>query len=368
VDTHAGLYVHVPFCRAKCAYCTFSSVTAVGEVSAWVEAVLAEADRYRDRLGPFGTLYVGGGTPSLLGPAELRKLLGGLRARFSFAPGCEITLEANPEDVLWDMAALWRDEGIERISVGVQSFDDVFLKKLGRRHTARQALTALETLRRAGCANLSVDLMWALPGQTLDQWERTLEEVLSFEPEHLSCYELTVEEGTPLAGAVSRDSLPDEASACVFFRKTSQLLRRRGYIHYEISNYARSPVLVSRHNVKYWRHVPYLGLGPAAHSFDGQSRWANERSLKRYVAGMRQGVSVVRFREKLSAEQRRLERLFLGFRTGEGVSVDMVGATPEARDAARRAVRRGLLRLHDDRLVPTLKGWLIADRLPLLFP
>lgn len=368
MDAHAGLYVHVPFCRSKCAYCAFYSVTAVGEVSAWVEAVLAEATLYQDRFGPFGTLYLGGGTPSLLGPAELRKLLGGLRARFSFTPECEITLEANPEDVLWDKAALWRDEGIERISVGVQSFDDVFLKKLGRRHTASQALTALETLRRAGCANLSVDLMWALPGQSLEQWERTLEKALSFEPEHLSCYELTVEEETPLAAAVSCDSLPDEASACRFFRKTSQFLRRRGYIHYEISNYARSRAFLSRHNAKYWRHVPCLGLGPAAHSFDGQSRWANERSVTRYVAGIRHGASVVRFCEKLTAEQRRLERLFLGFRTCDGVALDVVEPTPEARDAARQAVRRGLLRIRDGRLVPTLKGWLIADRLPLLFP
>lgn len=367
MDGHAGLYIHVPFCRSKCAYCGFYSVTAVGEVSAWVDAVLGEADRYRDLFGPFGTLYVGGGTPSLLGPAELRKLLGGLRDRFSLAPGCEITLEANPEDVLRDKAILWRDEGIERVSVGVQSLDDVFLKKLGRRHTARQALEALETLRGVGCANLSVDLMWALPGQSLKHWQHTLEQALAFEPEHLSCYELTVEEGTPLAAAVRCDPLPDEASACVFFQKTSQFLRRRGYIHYEISNYARGPAFLSRHNVKYWRHVPYLGLGPGAHSFDGQSRWANVNSLARYVAGIRSGVSVVRFREELNAEQRRLEQLFLGFRTRDGVSLDVVGPASEAQDAARRAVRGGLLRIRDGRFVPTLKGWLVADRLPLLF-
>lgn len=343
-------------------------MTAVGEVSAWVEAVLKEADLYRDRFGPFGSLYLGGGTPSLLGAADLRKLLGGVRARFSFAQGCEITLEANPEDVLQDKAALWRDEGIERISVGVQSFDDAFLAKLGRRHTARQAVKALETLRRAGCANLSVDLMWALPSQNLEHWRRTLETALSFDPEHLSCYELTVERGTALEAAMQGISPFDEALACVFFRKTSEFLRRRGYVHYEISNYARSRAFVSRHNAKYWRHVPYLGLGPAAHSFDGQSRWANVKSVRRYAAGIRQGVSVVQFREELTVEQRRLERLFLGFRTHDGVSLDVVGRSPEARRALRRAVRRDLLRIRNGRLVPTVKGWLIADRLPLLFP
>ncbi len=369
MGAQAGLYVHVPFCRGKCAYCSFYSVSDRAGVSAWAEALLREADLYRNRFERFDTLYVGGGTPSFLSPTVFRKVLSGLRERFSLDEKAEVTLEVNPEDVSLENAGFWLEEGVTRISVGVQSLDDACLKRLGRRHTGRQALMALEVLRLAGCANLSVDLIWGLPGQGLPAWLETLREVLAFDPEHCSCYELTVEKGTPLATLVRRGLLhvPDEETACAFFEHTSDLLHNRGYIHYEISNYARSEALLSRHNLKYWRHVPYLGLGPSAHSFDGRRRWANVRSVSRYVERLRHGEPAVDFVEELTGEKKRLERLFLGFRTREGVSMDVAVAGEKAAAALREAVAEGFFQIHKDSLIPTRKGWLVADRLPLLF-
>ncbi len=365
----AGLYVHVPFCRGKCSYCAFYSTVQEDRLAAYVEALLREAHLFRDRFGVFDTLYVGGGTPSLLSAPVLRRMLRGLRSRFAYAEDCEVTLEVNPEDVSLDTAALWRDEGVTRISVGVQALDDDLLTWLGRRHTARRAREALEILRRFGCFHLSVDLMYAIPGQSLRRWLGTLKEILEFMPEHLSCYELTVEKGTPVAVSVRQGRLriPSEEVLCLFFEKTSDFLQSHGYLHYEISNYARTDAWVSRHNSKYWRRVPYLGLGPGAHSFDGRKRWANVRSVSRYVARLQNGSPGTAFEEELSTEQERLEKLLLGFRTREGVPMDVLGTEEKRLHPARKAQAEGLVQIRDGALVPTRKGWLVADRLPLLF-
>lgn len=365
----AGLYVHVPFCRGKCAYCGFYSTVQESWIPAYVEAMLREADRFRDRFGPFDTLHLGGGTPSLLSPNVLQRLVRGLHERFSFAVDIELTLEVNPEDVSRESVSVWLDEHINRVSVGVQCLDDPLLEILGRRHTAGRALAALETLRRGGCHNLTVDLMWGLPGQDLSRWWKTLEEVLAFRPEHISCYELTLEPGTRLAGLVrtGRVQLLDEEAAREWFEKTSDFLQEKGYLHYEISNYARSETWVSRHNTKYWRHVPYLGLGPGAHSFDGRRRWANVRSVSRYVTSLRDGTPCVEFIEELSPEQKRLEQLLLGFRTREGVPLDVAVCGEATARVVHTMEAEGLVRRHNGFLTPTRHGWLVADHLPFLF-
>lgn len=338
-------------------------------MSAWGEALLREADLYRDRFQRFDTLYVGGGTPSGLPREGFRRILSGLRDRFSFAEDGEVTVEVNPEDVTRDSALFWRDEGISRVSVGVQALDDACLKTLGRRHTSRRALEALEILRRAGFANLSVDLMWGLPDQSVSRWVETLEATLAYSPEHCSCYELTLEEGTPLTAMVKagRLQLPDEEKACEFFERTSDFLQSRGYIHYEISNFARSEALVCRHNMKYWHHGPYLGLGPAAHSFDGRRRWANVSSVREYGQSLSDGRAPLDFLEELTPGQLRLETLLLGFRMHLGVPLAVVGEEETPNGALSRAVAEGLLELRDGYAVPTRKGWLMADSLPLLF-
>ncbi|MEJ5349680.1 MAG: radical SAM family heme chaperone HemW [Desulfosoma sp.] len=365
----AGLYVHVPFCRGKCRYCGFYSTVQEDWLPAYVEALLREAHLFRDRFTVFDTLYVGGGTPSLMSAPLFRRMLRGLRSRFVYAEDCEVTLEVNPEDVSSDTAALWRDEGITRISVGVQTLDDVFLTWLGRRHTARRAREALEILRRFDCFHLSVDIMYAIPGQSLRRWLGTLREILAFKPEHLSCYELTVEKRTPLAVSVRQGRLrmPSEEVLCLFFERTSDFLQSHGYLHYEISNYARCQAWVSRHNGKYWRRVPYLGLGPGAHSFDGRKRWANVRSVPIYVTRLHNGSPCTSFEEELSLEQERLEQLLLGFRTREGVPMDVLGTEEKGLLPAQKAQAEGLMQIRDGALVPTRKGWLVADQLPLLF-
>ncbi|MBZ4659086.1 MAG: hemW [Desulfacinum sp.] len=364
-----GLYVHVPFCRGKCAYCDFYSEPSHALASRWVDAVLREVDLYKDLFSRFDTLYLGGGTPSLLSGEDLGRLLKGLRERFSFESDTEITLEANPDDVAPERAALWRALGINRLSLGVQSSDEAMLRLLGRRHTVSQAAAAVETARRAGFSNLGLDLMWGLPGQTLAHWQDTLEWALAFSPEHLSCYELTLERGTPLQERALRGelALPPEEESRRFFVATSRLLEARGYVHYEISNFARADTRRSRHNQKYWHHVPYLGLGPSAHSFDGRRRWWNVRSVKAYCERLEAGGAPVAGEEVPGPEERRLEALLLGFRTREGVPLRLVGESHRVRRAVDAAVTDGLLELAGGRLRPTLAGWLVADRLPLLF-
>ncbi|SMC24985.1 oxygen-independent coproporphyrinogen-3 oxidase [Desulfacinum hydrothermale DSM 13146] len=365
----AGLYVHVPFCRGKCPYCDFYSEPSPALASRWVDGVLREADLYGDLFSRFDTLYLGGGTPSFLSGEDLGRLLSGLQRRFRWESSVEITLEANPDDVTPEKAALWWDLGINRLSLGVQSLDDAMLGVLGRRHTAAQAAAAVEAARQAGFTNLGLDLMWGLPGQSLAQWRETMESVLAFSPEHLSCYELTLEKGTVFYQMACRGdlSLPSQAQSRLFFTATSRFLRQRGYVHYEISNFARGDVFRSRHNQKYWRHVPYLGLGPSAHSFDGRRRWWNARSVETYCEMVEAGGWPVAGREIPGPEERRLEALMLGFRTREGVPLALVGDTDRARRAVTTTVSQGLLEVQRQRLRPTLAGWLVANRLPLLF-
>ncbi len=365
----AGLYVHVPFCRSKCLYCGFYSEPAQESAARWVASVLLEAEHHRDRFPAFDTVYFGGGTPSLLEERLLSELLQGLAARLPLTADPEITLEANPDDITRRRLRCWRDLGINRLSVGVQSFDDSSLRFLGRRHSASRAAEALQLARQAGFANLGIDLIWGLPGQGIDAWLATLEKALGFHPEHLSCYQLEVERGTPLHGLVEARQvlLPDDDVAAAFFVETSRRLSSHGYLHYEISNFARAARFRSRHNRKYWLHVPYLGLGPSAHSFDGVKRWWNVRSTRQYCQRLEARIAPTAAEETLDPEARRLEMVLLGFRTCDGVHLDRLGRGPDVTRALDQAVDSGLVTIEDDRAVPSLNGWLIADRLPLLF-
>jgi oxygen-independent coproporphyrinogen-3 oxidase len=317
----------------------------------------------------FDTLYLGGGTPSLLEADQFVELMTTLRRYFSFAPNTEFTLEANPDDATPEKLRFWRDLGVNRLSLGVQSLDEEELRFLGRRHTAGQALQALSQSRAAGFANLSADLMYGLPGQTLETWVRTLEQVLAFTPEHLSCYQLTLAPDTPMGAAATRGEfapLTEEAERD-FFLLTSRFLGERGYLHYEVSNFARDKEHRCRHNLKYWRHVPYLGLGPGAHSFDGRRRWWNFSSVAQYCSSVKAGGAPVAGEETLSAEQLRLEALYLGFRTREGVSLELLQARSRWQASLTELSRAGLLRMEAGRAKATVQGLVVADRLPLFF-
>ncbi len=391
-----GLYVHIPFCLRKCAYCDFFSITDLSLVSTWLAALKKEAAVYQNRFGFFDTLCLGGGTPSLLEAEQLSCLFDILRRHFAFSPDSEVTLEANPDDLTPDKLGLYRDLGINRLSLGVQSFNDQELAFLGRRHTARQTVEALDAARAAGFANLSLDLIYGLPGQSLEDWRKTLEQALAFHPEHLSCYQLTYEPGTPLGRKKARGEVAaaTEEEEREFFLFTSRFLERRGYLHYEISNFAqlgkagntpnhqainnyesfnRKPKTenrkpsYSRHNRKYWRHVPYLGLGPGAHSFRDGVRWWNVASVPQYCQSLARGEAPVADREILSPGQIRLEALYLGLRTREGAPLELLRQTPGWEKTLTNLQKSGLVEVRRDRAIPTLEGFLLADSLPLCF-
>lgn len=373
-DMTAGLYVHVPFCRSKCAYCDFYSMTDTSQVQGYLDALPREMELYRDFAPRFDTVYIGGGTPSCLLPRQLAEILCRIRENFAIAPDSEITVEVNPGDVDEDRMREIRDSGVNRVSIGLQSFDDGLLTFLGRRHSGLEGYQALESARRAGFVNLSIDLIYGVPGQSFELWQNTLETALGFAPEHLSCYELTLEEGTPLHRRITDGNigLPGEEEAYRFFSMTSGFLEGRGYTHYEVSNFAQHRSLVSRHNHKYWDHSPFLGLGPSAHSFKGSRRWWNHRSVKRYVRDVGHGIAPLGGEEELSLEELRLEALYFGFRTTQGIrgadfteryGIDLLR---EKGPALRCLQEEGLVTLEGDFLAPTRMGLALADRLCLL--
>ena len=364
-----GLYIHVPFCRSKCLYCDFYSVTDLPLTPVWLQALDREMQIYKDKFPSFDTLYLGGGAPSLLDGPQITALFGSLGRHFHFSQDTEITLEANPDDLSREKLALYRDLGVNRLSVGVQSFDDAELVFLGRRHTARQAIQALELSRDAGFNDLSLDMMYALPGQTEARWRQNLEQALVSQPEHLSCYQLTIEAGTPLSDLQAQGGFtpPGEDAERALFLFTSQFLEDRGYLHYEISNFAREQKYFSRHNWKYWRHIPYLGLGPGAHSFQDGQRWWNHRSLARYLQALKEDKAPVAGRETLTPEQLQLERLHLGFRTAAGVPLKAIQSYPRWETVLQELKNSGLVTIADHRVRPTRQGFLMADRLPLWF-
>jgi putative oxygen-independent coproporphyrinogen III oxidase len=365
----AGIYIHVPFCRGKCLYCDFASGTDLGSVPDFLAALDREMRQYLDFALRFDTIYLGGGTPSLLTAGELARLFESLQQHFVFSPDTEITLEANPDDLTPQVLKYYRELGINRLSLGVQSFNDRELAFLGRRHDALQALKAIKWAREAGFANLGVDLIYGLPGQTLDRWRRHLETTVGFWPEHLSCYQLTLEEETPLGRRRAKgefQALPEERER-EFFLVTASFLEDRGYLHYEISNFARGEANRSRHNGKYWNHTPYLGLGPAAHSYRGGRRWWNHRGLADYVRALSRGAAPVAGGETLTPEQWRLEALYLGMRTKDGVDLQLVQGDRPQEARLREIVGAGLAEVRENRLIPTRKGLAVADSLALGF-
>lgn len=321
----AGVYVHIPFCASRCAYCDFFSTLRQGEAGGrYVDAVVAEAWLRRDELRdePVRTLYLGGGTPSQLPLPLLARLIDGLRDALDLEVVEEFTVEANPDDVTraWcDAVASLR---VNRVSMGVQSFEDHILRFIGRRHTARQVATAVDNLRHAGVANISIDLIFGLPGQTLATWTESVERGIALEPQHVSAYGLTYEEGTRLWHQRERGEVVEvpEEQCLEMYSVLVEKLTAAGFEHYEISNFAL-PGYRSRHNSSYWDDTPYLGLGAAAHSYDGKVRRWNPHDLERYISTVAAG-QVAFDQEEMSLWERYDERVMLGLRTARGVDVE----------------------------------------------
>jgi oxygen-independent coproporphyrinogen-3 oxidase len=370
-DDPPGLYIHIPFCHTKCHYCGFYSTTDLAQAPDFLQAIGKEMDFYRSDFSCFDTIYIGGGTPSVLSVNDLSTILDGVADKFNVSPHAEITLEANPGDVSLMLLQDFRRLGVNRLNLGIQSFDDDALNFLGRRHSRQQAILAIEMARKAAFDNLGLDLIYGLPGQSLAGWLDTLRQALSFQPSHLSCYQLTLEPKTPLGIRHLKGEvfLPDEETLADFFFQTATVLAQAGYIHYEVSNFARDAESLSRHNQKYWRHTPYLGLGPAAHSFRNYKRWGNHGDLAYYINDLKGDAKPLATEELLTPEELRLEALFLGLRTKRGIDLDNFRVRygcdllTEKQATIELLIERELLEISGGCLRPTLAGMAVADSL-----
>jgi oxygen-independent coproporphyrinogen-3 oxidase len=369
-----GLYIHIPFCLSKCLYCDFYSSTSLSALPHFLEALFKEMEMVRSPFIQFDTVYVGGGTPSLLSPQQLDRLFASISENFNLMPNAEITVETNPASVNRSYLESIREAGINRINIGIQSFDQEVLRFLGRRHSVKQAISTIEDSRAARFHNIGLDLIYAVPGQTIDSWLHTLKQAVAFSPEHLSCYQLTLEADTPLGKRYRAREfpIPGEDLQYEFFMKTSQFLEDIGYIHYEASNFAKGTEHTSRHNQKYWDHSPYLGLGPSAHSFQDNRRWWNHRSFDQYITAINAGSLPVEETEILTMEQLRLEALYLGLRTRKGVNLEVFknryqyDLLTEKKKMLDKLQQEGLISLQDGLLYPTLTGLAIADSLSMI--
>ncbi|HLG52181.1 MAG TPA: radical SAM family heme chaperone HemW [Chloroflexota bacterium] len=388
-ETEIGLYIHVAFCRSICFYCDFNAYAGLSQlIPAYVDALVDEIGLLPPPLSDpwpldprfrVGSIYLGGGTPSLLAVEQIGRVLAAAR-QWPAAEDPEVSLEANPEDLTGDYLQALRDLGVNRLSIGVQTFDDALLRRLGRRHGGAAAIRAVEQARRAGFDNINLDLMFALPGQSLADWRRALDQAVALQPEHLSLYNLTIEEGTPFHRWVMTGRLrpPDDDLAADMYRLAIDRLAAAGYAQYEISNWARCDhrrCFQSRHNLRYWRNQPYLGVGAGAHSAFGGYRYANVRAPAAYIARIRARQSPVERASIEYIDQRRAmaETMFLGLRLVEGIAVadfqarfgclpaDVYGAELTELAAA------GLLEVTDGRIRLTERGRFLGNEVFVRF-
>lgn len=320
--TPLGIYIHIPFCKAKCQYCDFYSVTGKDEalMERYMKAICTHIEETAPQAPGYlvDTIYFGGGTPSYFGADGLTTILNTIRKHFDVSPRAEITFEANPESITDSLLRHLHREGFNRVSLGIQCDDDKILHLLGRVHTYQQAVDAVRLIRRRGFRNLSIDLMFGLPGQALQDWEKTLNHVLSLAPDHISCYALKVEENTPLYASKDFYNLGDDDTQADMYLRSVEILKAHGYRQYEISNFSRRG-MVSRHNLKYWTGGEYLGFGPDASSDFGGRRFSAVRDVMTYIQQMEQGGQIMDEVQEVSHRERAAEYLMMGLRTTRGI-------------------------------------------------
>ncbi len=369
-DKHPlGIYVHVPFCRSKCQYCDFYSIT--NKEDSLHDGYLNAIVTHIKETGPLApnhivdTIYFGGGTPSFFGAEGLATILTAIRRNFDVSGDAEITFEANPDSVNDQMLRRLRAEGFNRVSLGIQCDDDVILKKLGRPHDYAQAVSAFHRMRKAGFDNISVDLMFGLPGQSRNTWAQTLENVLTLKPDHISCYGLKVEEGTPLYEVQDYVNLADDDTQADMYLDAVEILKKQGYRQYEISNFARKGK-VSKHNLKYWSGQEYIGFGPAASSDFAGKQYTAVRSLKSYISGIQQGGTVIEEVNEIPVRERAGEYLMFRLRTTGGINREeyekqyLLPFDPLER-VLQFHQEKGLARFTNDRWRLTPEGFLVSN-------
>lgn len=363
-----GIYIHIPFCKSRCIYCGFYSTTLLGMRGEYVNAVCREAELRRGYVQePFNTVYIGGGTPSVLGAAAIGRLLGDIYKVYGVSDDAEVTVECNPDDVTPSFARELAATPVNRVSMGAQTFSDARLRLLRRRHGSHDIAAAVGNLRRAGISDISIDLMFGFPGETLDEWRTDITRALALGVGHISAYGLMYEEGTPLYAMLEEGRVGeiDEELSLAMYGELTERLTAAGYEHYEISNFAR-PGFRSRHNSGYWRREPYIGLGAAAHSFDLRSRQWNVADIRRYVSSISWG-EVPAEREELDARTTFNDIIITALRTREGISLDALasllgaGYREALLSAAGRYIADGLLAVSSGRLRLTRRGICVSD-------
>ncbi|MDX6531605.1 MAG: hypothetical protein QOH41_3895 [Blastocatellia bacterium] len=375
---HAGIYLHIPFCRSRCSYCDFATGMYEGELAdRYVNSLINEISNWNEveRPSSIDTIYFGGGTPSLLMPSQVERILTAVHHRFQIINGAEVTIELNPGDGGSSRASKqetmreFRRVGINRASFGAQTFDDRELKHLGRTHSAADIPATFQQLRAAGFENISFDLIAGLPNQTLSGWQRNLEEALKLRPDHLSLYLLDLHEGTPLADQIRSGMRPrpDDDLAGEMYQLMVDEVGAAGYEHYEISNFCL-PGFESRHNTKYWIGAPYYGFGCSAHSYDGhRRRWGNQRDVAKYADLIEQGQTAIVERTELNEEDARSESIFLGMRLMRGLDLADYRTRfgSDLRDEydsdLDRLVGAGLIEIDEDLLRLTERGALLSN-------
>lgn len=366
-----GIYIHIPFCRSKCDYCDFYSLAGRDDrMDQYQKALLSHIKETAPLAQdfPVDTIYIGGGTPSYYGAKRLKELLGVIRKLYKVEKDAEVTVECNPDSVDVKSLKILRKAGVNRLSMGMQSANACELERIHRIHTPQQVNEAATAARKAGFTNLSLDLIYGLPGQTMDSWKATVEHALSHIPQHLSCYGLKVEEGTPLAARVAQgEVLPDDDQQADLYLWTVGRLERAGYPQYEISNFAK-PGFASRHNLRYWLTQPYIGFGPGAHSDFGGRRYSFVRDLDAYIQGVLQGGDIIDESEIIPKRERCGEYLMLRLRTVQGINEQeyrstyfMDFAPLQARLEQFRA--QGWAEQTDGRWHFTPKGFLLSNQL-----
>ncbi len=368
--TPLGLYVHVPFCRSKCQYCDFYSIATKDDklYDGFLDAV-CDHIKEAGELAPnykVDSIYFGGGTPSFFGADGLSVILTTIRRNFDVDANAEISFEANPDSVSDRLLSRLRAEGFNRVSLGIQSDDNEMLKKLGRPHTYDQAVMAYQRIRKAGFKNVSLDLMYGLPGQDLQDWQETLDNVLRLMPEHMSCYGLKVEEGTPFWEIRDSLNLPDEETQAEMYLTMVEALRGRGFRQYEISNFCRKG-LISKHNMRYWTGGEYLGFGPGASSDFAGKRFSLKRDLQAYITAIREGGDIMEDIQEIPTRERAGEYLMLRLRTNVGINREeyekqfLLPFDPLENVLEKHRHFYHATQLEDGRWVLTPKGYLVSN-------
>lgn len=364
----ASLYIHIPFCGSKCHYCSFNSVTGKARYTGkYVDALLAEMDFYRARLRgrSVPTVFFGGGTPSLLSGEQVQRLLDGVRERFKLEAGAEVSLESNPGTLDLEKLRGYRAAGVNRISIGVQSFDAAELRWLGRTHGAGEVSSSIGLLRETGFDNFNLDLIFGLPGQTLQQWQENVRRAVELGPKHLSLYHLTIEEGSTF-GDVKKLAAPSDEEGAELFNWTREFLASAGFEQYEISNFAQSGFRC-RHNQVYWRNEECVGIGAGAWSYLEGARYLRPKGVEEYLSDVASGRFARLDEERLGAEESWRETLVFGLRMMEGVRLEEIatrfGRGPDAATLAalRRLEEAGLLSIQKEKVRLTQRGVLFAD-------